>query len=47
MQDKKELVFVEVRYRANNDYDSASDSVDQQKIQKLTVTKLINPRALM
>ncbi len=35
MQDKKELVFVEVRYRANNDYGSALDSVDQQKIQKL------------
>ena len=35
MQDKKELVFVEVRYRAKNDYGSALDSVDQYKIQKI------------
>jgi len=35
MQDKKELVFVEVRYRAKSDYGSALDSVDQHKIQKL------------
>jgi putative endonuclease len=35
MQDKEALVFVEVRYRANNDYGSALDSVDQHKIQKL------------
>lgn len=35
MQDKKELVFVEVRYRAKNDYGSALESVDQNKIQKL------------
>ena len=35
MQDNEELVFVEVRYRAKNDYGSALDSVDQHKIQKL------------
>ncbi len=35
MQDKEALVFVEVRYRAKNDYGSALDSVDQNKIQKL------------
>ena len=35
MQDKQELVFVEVRYRANNEYGSALDSVDQHKIQKI------------
>ena len=35
MQDKEELVFVEVRFRAKNDYGSALDSVDQHKIQKL------------
>ncbi|NNC67493.1 MAG: YraN family protein [Gammaproteobacteria bacterium] len=35
MQDKEELVFVEVRYRAKSDFGSALDSVDQNKIQKL------------
>jgi len=35
MQDKEELVFVEVRYRAKSDYGSALDSVDQNKIQKV------------
>ncbi|MGH1537296.1 MAG: YraN family protein [Gammaproteobacteria bacterium] len=35
MQDKEDLVFVEVRYRASSDYGSALESVDQQKIQKL------------
>ena len=35
MQDKKELVFIEVRYRATSDYGSALDSVDQYKIKKL------------
>ncbi len=35
MQDKQELVFVEVRYRAKNDYGSALDSIDQHKIKKL------------
>ncbi len=35
MQDKQELVFVEVRYRAKNEYGSALDSVDQHKIQKI------------
>lgn len=35
MQDKEVLVFVEVRYRTNNNYGSALDSVDQKKIQKL------------
>ena len=34
MQDKEELVFVEVRYRAKSDYGSALDSVDQNKIHK-------------
>ncbi|MEM7402256.1 MAG: YraN family protein [Pseudomonadota bacterium] len=35
MQDKQALVFVEVRYRAKNEYGSALDSVDQHKIKKL------------
>ena len=35
MQDKQELVFVEVRYRAKDDFGSALDSVDQHKIKKL------------
>jgi len=35
MQDEQTLVFVEVRYRASNDYGSALDSVDQHKIKKL------------
>ncbi len=35
MQDKEELVFVEVRYRAKSDFGSALDSVDQNKIQKV------------
>ena len=35
MQDKQELVFVEVRYRKKNDYGSALDSIDQHKIKKL------------
>lgn len=35
MQDKQELVFIEVRYRAKNEYGSALDSVDQHKIKKL------------
>lgn len=35
MRDQQELVFVEVRYRAKNDYGSALDSVDQHKIKKL------------
>lgn len=35
MQDNEALVFVEVRYRANSDYGSALDSVDQHKIKKL------------
>jgi len=35
MQDKEELVLVEVRYRTKNDYDSALDSVDENIIQKL------------
>jgi len=38
MLDQKTLVFVEVRYRAKNDYGSALDSVDQSKIQKLIST---------
>ena len=35
MQDKHELVFVEVRYRKKNDYGSALESIDQNKIKKL------------
>lgn len=35
MQDKEALVFVEVRYRANNEFGSALDSVDHHKIKKL------------
>lgn len=35
MQDKSELVFIEVRYRTSNEYGSALDSVDHHKIKKL------------
>jgi putative endonuclease len=35
MQDNQELVFIEVRYRAKNDFGSALDSIDQHKIQKI------------
>jgi len=35
MQDQETLVFVEVRYRTNNSFGSAVDSVDHGKIQKL------------
>lgn len=35
MRDKKQLVFVEVRYRANEHYGTAIDSVDRNKIKKL------------
>ena len=38
MQDKHELVFVEVRYRKKNDYGSALESIDQHKIKKLITT---------
>jgi len=31
MQDKEELVFVEVRYRQSDDYGDGSDSVTQEK----------------
>ncbi len=38
MQDKDELVFVEVRYRKNNTYGTAIDTVDSSKIKKLINT---------
>lgn len=38
MQDKNHLVFVEVRYRKNNEYGSAVETVDKSKIKKLVTT---------
>lgn len=38
MQDKDQLVFVEVRYRKNEDYGTAIDSIDQNKVKKLVTT---------
>lgn len=38
MQDKDQLVFVEVRYRKNEDYGTAIDTVDQNKVKKLILT---------
>lgn len=38
MNDKKTLVFVEVRYRKNNDYGGAKESVTHKKQQKLHTT---------
>lgn len=41
MQDKKEIVFVEVRSRASNHYGSASESVNALKQQKIIKTSLL------
>jgi len=38
MQDKEQLVFVEVRYRSSNEYGGSAASVDQRKQAKLTKT---------
>lgn len=38
MADKEELVFIEVRYRQNNVYGGAIDSIDKRKCQKLIKT---------
>ena len=38
MQDKEQIVFVEVRYRKNKDYGTAVDSIDQNKVKKLILT---------
>ena len=38
MQDKKELVFVEVRYRKNDTHGTAIDSVNRSKMKKLIAT---------
>ena len=38
MQDKKELVFVEVRYRASETFGRASDTVDNRKQRKIIRT---------
>ena len=35
MQDKEELVFVEVRYRKNDSHGTAIDTVDRTKMKKL------------
>lgn len=38
MQDKDQIVFVEVRYRKNNSHGSALDTVNQTKIKKIIST---------
>ena len=38
MQDKEELVFVEVRYRKNDTHGTAIDTVDHNKMKKLIAT---------
>ncbi|MDH5594390.1 MAG: YraN family protein [Gammaproteobacteria bacterium] len=38
MNEKKSTVFVEVRYRKNNAFGSAADTVDQRKQSKLAAT---------
>lgn len=38
MRDKEQLVFVEVRYRKNEHYGTAIDSVDHNKVKKLILT---------
>ena len=38
MQDKDQLVFVEVRYRKNDSHGTAVDTVDQRKMKKLIST---------
>ncbi len=38
MQDNEILVFVEVRYRKNDDYGSAIESIDKAKVRKIVST---------
>ena len=38
MQDKEQIVFVEVRYRKSNSHGSALDTVNQAKINKIITT---------
>lgn len=38
MQDKNHLVFVEVRYRNNDNFGSAIESIDKYKIKKIVAT---------
>jgi putative endonuclease len=38
MQDKVELVFIEVRYRQSNDFGGAIDSIDKHKCHKMVKT---------
>lgn len=38
MADKEELVFIEVRYRQNNSYGGAVDSIDKRKCQRMIKT---------
>ena len=38
MQDKNQIVFVEVRYRKNDAYGTAIDTVDRHKMKKLVST---------
>ena len=38
MLDKDQLVFVEVRFRKNEDYGTAIDSVDKHKVKKIIST---------
>ncbi len=40
MQDKKTLVFVEVRYRSRSDFGSAAESIDSRKRQRISRTAL-------
>ena len=38
MQDKEELVFIEVRYRTSDTHGTAIDTVDRNKMKKLITT---------
>ncbi len=38
MQDESEMVFVEVRYRQNNDFGGAINSIDKHKCHKMVKT---------
>lgn len=38
MKDKKTLVFIEVRYRKNNDYGGAQESITPKKREKILLT---------
>ena len=38
MRDKDQIVFIEVRYRKNEDYGTAIDTINQSKVKKLVTT---------